>query len=67
MRYAGRRARTRWRMRPLCRTQRLVAVDLEGALGAHSADAEHERQVAIYDLIEANSFAVEGNEEAPTG
>ncbi len=46
-------------------TRRLVAIELEGALGAHSPDAEHERKVAIYDLLEANCFAVEGNEEGP--
>ena len=47
-------------------TRRLIAIDLDGTLGAgHSPDAEHERKVAIYDLLEANSFAVEGNEEGP--
>jgi uncharacterized protein (UPF0262 family) len=46
--------------------ERLIAVDLDGALGAgHSADAEHEREVAIYDLLEANSFAVAGNDAGP--
>jgi uncharacterized protein (UPF0262 family) len=46
--------------------RRLIAVELDGALGAgHSLDAEHERKVAIYDLLEANTFAVEGNEDGP--
>jgi uncharacterized protein (UPF0262 family) len=36
---------------------RLVAVRLDaGTLAAPSADAEHERRIAIYDLLEANSF-----------
>ncbi len=38
---------------------RLFAVELDDTLGrGPSADAEHERQVAIYDLIEANSFTL---------
>jgi uncharacterized protein (UPF0262 family) len=46
--------------------RRLIAVDLDGALGTgQSADIEHERKVAIYDLLETNSFAVEGNDEGP--
>ena len=36
---------------------RLVAVRLDaGTLAAPSADAEHERRIAIYDLLETNSF-----------
>jgi uncharacterized protein (UPF0262 family) len=46
--------------------QRLVAVALDGALGmSHSPEIEHERKIAIFDLLEANSFAVEGNAEGP--
>jgi uncharacterized protein (UPF0262 family) len=38
---------------------RLVAVTIdEAALGAASGNAEHERAIAIYDLIEDNHFAV---------
>ena len=37
----------------------LVAVTLdEASLGRGSADQEHERAVAIYDLIERNHFAL---------
>jgi uncharacterized protein (UPF0262 family) len=37
----------------------LIAVELdETSLGAVSADVEHERRVAIFDLIEENSFSV---------
>lgn len=40
---------------------RIVRVELDPAsLAAASADAEHERRVAIYDLLEANRFALEG-------
>lgn len=36
---------------------RLVAVRLDaGTLAAPSADAEHERRIAIYDLLESNTF-----------
>jgi len=38
--------------------QRLVKVTLdEGSIGRSSPDIEHERAVAIYDLIEENAFA----------
>ena len=38
--------------------QRLVKVTLdEGSIGRSSPDIEHERAVAIYDLIEDNAFA----------
>lgn len=45
---------------------RLADVRLdEASLAAANADAEHERRVAIFDLLEANSFAVEGRDEGP--
>jgi uncharacterized protein (UPF0262 family) len=45
---------------------RLIAVDLDHTIGqGGSADAEHERRVAIYDLIEENSFTVEGKDDGP--
>ena len=46
---------------------RLVAVTLdENSIGRSGPDIEHERAVAIYDLIEQNSFAPDGkvNEKA---
>lgn len=47
-------------------TDRLVAVTLDAAsIGAAAPDVEHERRVAIYDLIEDNSFAPEGGHEGP--
>ncbi len=47
--------------------QRLVAVTLdEESIGRSNPDVEHERQVAIYDLIEQNIFAPEGHaDEGP--
>jgi uncharacterized protein (UPF0262 family) len=39
------------------RKNQLVAVDLDASIGqAPSPEADHERKVAIYDLIEENSF-----------
>ncbi|MGH6819504.1 MAG: UPF0262 family protein [Methylocella sp.] len=38
---------------------RLIAVDLDGSIGpGPSPEAEHERRVAIYDLVEENSFTL---------
>lgn len=45
---------------------RLVEVTLDsGSIGRNSADVEHEREVAIFDLLERNSFALEGQEGGP--
>lgn len=42
---------------------RLVSVQLDDAsIGRSTPDVEHERRVAIYDLIEENSFAPIGHE-----
>ncbi len=41
-----------------------VTVD-ESAIGRGNPDIEHERAVAIYDLLEANSFAPEGHDGGP--
>ena len=50
---------------PLAR-QRLVAVNLdEETIGRSNPDIEHERQVAIYDLLERNSFAPAGHDGGP--
>lgn len=47
-------------------TDRLISVLIdEETLGASGPDAEHERRVAIFDLIEENSFAVEGVNRGP--
>jgi uncharacterized protein (UPF0262 family) len=42
---------------------RLVEVTLdESSIGRNSTDVEHEREVAIFDLLERNTFALEGHE-----
>jgi uncharacterized protein (UPF0262 family) len=47
-------------------TGRLVAVTLdESSIGRASRDVEHERAVAIYDLIEENSFRPQGHGGGP--
>lgn len=44
----------------------LVAVTLdENSIGRSSRDVEHERAVAIYDLLEENSFAPVGHDGGP--
>jgi uncharacterized protein (UPF0262 family) len=48
------------------RRNRLVSVTLdEASIGRGTADQEHERQIAIYDLIEENSFALPGHDAGP--
>lgn len=45
---------------------RLVAVILdEGSIARGAANIDHEREVAIYDLIDQNSFAVVGRDDGP--
>ena len=45
---------------------RLVAVTFdEDSIGSSNRDIEHERAVAIYDLIEENSFEPVGYDEGP--
>jgi uncharacterized protein (UPF0262 family) len=47
---------------------RLVSVTLdEASIGRSTADKEHERQIAIYDLLEENSFGVSGHDAGPYG
>lgn len=51
---------------PPAMKRRLVAVVLdEESIGRSNPDVEHERQVAIYDLLEQNSFAPVGKDEGP--
>jgi len=46
--------------------KRLVKVVLdEDSIGAGNRDVEHERAVAIYDLVEDNSFAPVGHDGGP--
>src|SRR6185312_2909214 len=47
-------------------TNRIVAVTLdEDSIGRSGPDIEHERALAIYDLIEQNLFAPQGAEGGP--
>ena len=47
-------------------TGRLAAVTVdEASLGSSSDDAEHERRVAIYDLLEENTFRPVGHDGGP--
>jgi uncharacterized protein (UPF0262 family) len=47
-------------------TGRLAAVTLdEASLGSSNDDVEHERRVAIYDLIEDNTFRPVGHDGGP--
>ena len=46
--------------------QRLVSVTLdEASIGRSNPDVEHEREVAIYDLLEQNSFKPVGHDGGP--
>jgi len=46
--------------------QRLVKVTLdEESIGRANEDVEHEREVAIYDLLEQNVFAPVGHDDGP--
>jgi uncharacterized protein (UPF0262 family) len=46
--------------------KKLVAVTLdETSIGRGAPEQEHERAIAIYDLIESNSFAVSGHDGGP--
>jgi uncharacterized protein (UPF0262 family) len=45
---------------------RLVAIRLdEGSIRRGNPNIEHEREVAIFDILEANSFALEGRDDGP--
>jgi uncharacterized protein (UPF0262 family) len=46
--------------------KRLISVTLdENSIGRGSADQEHERAIAVYDLIEENSFCLVGHDGGP--
>jgi uncharacterized protein (UPF0262 family) len=47
-------------------TRRLVSVTLdEASIERGTPDQEHERAIAIYDLIEENRFSIPGHEDGP--
>ena len=46
--------------------QRLIAITFdEASVKRGNSNIEHEREVAIYDILEANHFAVDGRDEGP--
>jgi uncharacterized protein (UPF0262 family) len=54
------------RSAPTTKTQHLVAVTLdEDSIGRSGPDIDHERAVAIYDLLEENLFAPVGQRDGP--
>ena len=45
---------------------RLIEIKLDPkSLGRASANVEHEREVAIFDILDGNSFALEGQQSGP--
>jgi uncharacterized protein (UPF0262 family) len=47
-------------------TRRLVSVTLDdSSIGRGNPDQEHERAIAIYDIVEANTFEVPGHPHGP--
>lgn len=47
-------------------TARLVAITLdETSVGTANSNIEHEREVAIFDILDGNSFALEGRDDGP--
>jgi uncharacterized protein (UPF0262 family) len=49
-----------------CQTSRIIDINLDMASISHnSTQVEHERRVAIFDLLENNSFALESGPSGP--
>lgn len=45
---------------------KLVAINLdEASIGRANANIEHEREVAIFDILESNKFELEGRDDGP--
>ena len=45
---------------------RLIAITLDqGSIGRGNSNIEHEREVAIFDILEANHFEIEGRTDGP--
>ena len=45
---------------------RLIAINLdEGSIARPNANIDHEREVAIFDILDGNSFAVVGRDDGP--
>jgi uncharacterized protein (UPF0262 family) len=51
---------------PINQAKRIVDIQLdETSIARNTAEVEHERKVAIFDLLENNSFALDGGVEGP--
>jgi uncharacterized protein (UPF0262 family) len=51
---------------PLPTKARLIAIHLdEGSIARPNANVDHEREVAIFDILDGNSFAVVGRDDGP--
>lgn len=47
-------------------SERIIAVDIDNqTLSSSGPEAEHERRVAIFDLLESNEFSLENNGSGP--
>ena len=47
-------------------TSRLISIKLdEGSIKRSNANVDHEREVAIYDILDGNSFALDGYDSGP--
>lgn len=45
---------------------RLILIDLDASsIARHSANIDHEREVAIFDILDGNSFALVGRDDGP--
>jgi uncharacterized protein (UPF0262 family) len=45
---------------------RLIAITIDPkSVGKPNANVEHEREVAIFDILDGNSFALEGQDDGP--
>jgi uncharacterized protein (UPF0262 family) len=48
------------------RKSRLIAIQLdERSIARSNSNIAHEREVAIYDILDANTFALEGRDDGP--
>jgi uncharacterized protein (UPF0262 family) len=48
------------------RSRRIIDIKLdEASIGSHTPEVEHERQVAIFDILERNEFALEDGSPGP--
>lgn len=51
---------------PVDNRSRLIALHLDRAsIGKTNANIEHEREVAIFDILDGNSFALDGVDDGP--